>query len=137
MTDPDTQCSELRPCYRTINEPARLLGLTPGGWSGVIAAAALAYAFVGLSPLPWRLNFSVVAIGLGGPLVLLILREPGTIGPGRLLAAVVAWRFRPVDVVAPDGGRPVRRGGTRLDVPMELVDEADALEVLPWTEAAR
>lgn len=127
-----TNATELRPSYRTLNEPTRLLGLSLGGWAGVITAAAVAYAFVGLSPLPWRLNFSAVVIGLGGPLLLLILREPGTIGPGGLLLGAFAWRLRSSELVPPDSARPVSNGAVRLDAPLELVDDVETPADLPW-----
>lgn len=129
--------SELRPSYRTLNEPTRLLGLSLSGWAAVILAGGAGYAFLGVSPLPWRLNFSAVVIGLGAPVLLLVLREPGTIGPARLLAAVFAWRLRASEVVPPDEERPVRRGGMRLDAPLELVDTVDDAVDLPWTEASQ
>lgn len=136
MTDRNTHDSELRPSYRTLNEPTRLLGLSLAAWAGVIGAGGGGYAFLAVSPLPWRVNFSVIVIGLGGPVLLLILREPGTIGPGRLLAAVTVWRLRPTLVVAPDEQRTVRRGAVRLDAPVELVDDVEAADDLPWTAEA-
>lgn len=131
----DAQRGELRQAYRTLNDPTRLLGVSLAGWVALLLAGGIAYAFLGISPLPWRLNFSVVVIGLGGPVLLIVLREPGTIGPGRLLAAVFAWRLRPVRVVCPDELTPVRRGGLRLDVNAQAGDDesADPDNDAPWT----
>src|SRR5215213_8354314 len=104
---------ELRPAYRTLNEPTRLLGLPLAGWAALLVGGALAYGWLQVSPLPWRANFSLVVIGLGAPVGLLALQEPGTIGPGRLLAAVIGWRARPTVAVCPDDLHPVRAGGVR------------------------
>lgn len=134
MTESQGDLGELRPSYRTLNEPTRLLGLSLASWATVILAGAAAYAFVGLSPLPWRLNFSAVVIGLGGPVLLLILREPGTIGPGRLLAAVLLWRTRPVDLTAPSDDQPLRRGAVRLDAALTAALPSESSVELPWTD---
>jgi hypothetical protein len=123
---------EQRQSYRTLNEPTRLLSLSLGAWAATIAAAAVAYAFMRVSPLPWRLNFSTVAILLGAPLLVLILREPGTIGPGRLLVAALKWRIRPSRIVTETGATSVR-GAVRLDAAIELVDAVGAADV-PWAE---
>lgn len=124
--------SELRPSYRTLNEPTRLLGLSLSAWAAVIVAGCAGYAFVAVSPLPWRLSFSAIVIGLGGPVLLLVLREAGTIGPGQLLLAVFAWRLRPTRVTAPSSDQPVRRGAVRLDATVEPVDENELVAELPW-----
>ena len=86
---------ELRRAYRTLNEPARLLGISVAGWLAVLAAGALGYAWLLVSPLGWRANVSLAVIVLGAPVALLLLREQATISPGRLLVAVVRWRARP------------------------------------------
>lgn len=131
----DEVASEQRPSYRTLNEPTRLLGLSLSAWAAVIAAGGLAYGFLNVSPLPWRFNFSAVAIGLGAPVLLLILREPGTIGPGRLLLAVIAWRTSSQRIASPQAELPLRRGAVRLDAPIELIDEPAAESDLAWIEA--
>jgi hypothetical protein len=110
---------ELRPAYRTLNEPSRLLGLSGGGWLTVVVAGALAYGWLELSPLTWRANLSVVVVGLGAPSALLLLREASTVTPGRLLLAVLRWRTRSSMIVAHSDGRAVRRGAVRLDVAAE------------------
>ena len=89
--------SELRPAYRTLDEPTRLLGVSLGGWAALLLAGGVAYGWLMLSPLAWRANLSIAVIGLGAPLALLLLREQSTISPGRLLAAVVRWRAPPTD----------------------------------------
>lgn len=132
MTDTGHDLGELRSSYRTLNEPTKLIGLSLGAWAVVIGAGALAYAFLAISPLPWRANFSVIVIGLGAPVGLMVLREPGTIGPGRLLAAVLLWRLRPAVLVAPSTDAPVRHGAVRLDTPSEDAEAADSPAELPW-----
>src|SRR5215218_2810477 len=98
-----SEAHELRPAYRTLNEPTRLLGLSLSGWAVVLAAFAAGYGWLLVSPLPWRLNVSIAVILLGAPAALLILREQTTITPARLLAGVIAWRARPARLVAVTG----------------------------------
>jgi hypothetical protein len=124
---------ELRPAYRTLNEPTRLLGLSLGGWVVLLGAGGIGYGWLLVSPLPWRANFSLAAIGLGVPAALVLLREQSTISPARLLAAVVRWRTRPALLTAPTTERPLRNGAVRLDRPgldprEQVVDAAE----LPW-----
>jgi hypothetical protein len=111
----ESQSSELRAAYRTLNEPTRLLGLSIAGWATLLTAGALGYGWLLVSPLPWRANVSLAAIVLGLPAALLLLREQSTITPARLLVGVVRWRARASLLVAPTLERPVRRGGLRLD----------------------
>jgi hypothetical protein len=128
---------ELRPAYRTLDDPTRLLGVPLGGWAAILSAGGMAYAWLLVSPLGWRANLSVAVIGLGAPLALGLLREQSTISPGRLLVAVVRWRARPAAIVAPTMERPVRRGGVRLDTPGELpVPDEEAVDVVDavWPE---
>jgi hypothetical protein len=130
MSDHEPQ--ELRPAYRTLNDPSRLLGLSLGGWTTVLVAGALGYGWLMLSPFGWRANLSVVVVGLGAPAALLLLRESSTVSPGRLLLAVLRWRLRSPALVAPSSERPVRRGAIRLDSPpLEIADQAPEPE-LPW-----
>jgi hypothetical protein len=58
MSDPQT--SELRPAYRTLNEPSRLLGLSVTGWLTVVAAAGMSYGWLLVSPLPWVTSLGLV-----------------------------------------------------------------------------
>src|SRR3954470_22202107 len=108
---------ELRPAYRTLDDPIRFLGIPLSGWVALALAAGLGYGWLLLSPLGWRASVSVAVVALGGPACLLVLREQTTIGPGRLLLAVLRWRLRPALVLAPSEARPVRRGAVRLDAP--------------------
>lgn len=121
--------SELRPAYRTLNEPTRLLGLSIGAWLAIVAAAGTGYGWLLVSPLGWRVNVSMAVTGLGAPLALLVLREQTTIGPGRLLLAVAAWRLRPATITGLDEyPRGVRGGAVRLDTPAVSPDEESATE---------
>src|SRR4051794_1096419 len=135
MTVPEE--SELRPAYRTLDDPTRLLGVPLGGWMALMIAGGLGYGWLLLSPLGWRANLSVAVIGLGAPLALGLLREQATISPGRLLIAVVRWRARPAAIVAPSDQRPVRRGAVRLDRPAAAADVDALAELEPaWPEPA-
>jgi hypothetical protein len=129
--------SELRPAYRTLNEPTRLLCLSIAGWTVLLVAGGAGYGWLMVSPVSWRLNFTLAALVLGAPAALLLLREQSTITPARLLVAVVRWRARPAVLVAPTAERSVRRGGLRLDSPPPptagLVVDVDEL---PWLEQA-
>lgn len=130
-----TEGSELRPAYRTLNEPTRLLGLSLTGWAVVLVAGGAGYGWLLVSPLPWRVNVSLAAIVLGAPAALMVLREQSTISLARLLAGVVRWRARPALLVAPSSQRPVGRGGVRLDTPAPPRGEP-LIEVaqLPWLD---
>ena len=120
--------NELRPAYRTLNEPTRLLGLSLGGWAAVIVAGGLGYGWLMLSPLGWRANISVAVIAFGAPAALLLLRESSTVSPGQLLVAVLRWRVHSPTIV----DEPTRRGAVRLDTPAPPF-AADVVEPeLPW-----
>lgn len=108
---------ELRRAYRSLDEPVRFVGISLSGWIALLLAGGLGYGWLLVSPLGWRASVSVAVVALGGPACLLVLRESSTIGPGRLLVAVLRWRARPALIVAPSAERPVRRGGVRLDAP--------------------
>jgi hypothetical protein len=108
---------ELRPAYRTLDDPVRYLGLSLGAWVAIALAAGIGYGWLVLSPLGWRASVSVAVIVLGAPACLLALREPSTVGPARLLAGVLGWRARPARIHAPDLGTAARRGAIRLDAP--------------------
>jgi hypothetical protein len=124
--------SELRSAYKTLNEPARLLGLSVSGWLTVLSAFAAGYGWLMFSPLPWRMNFTLAVVVLGAPAALLVLRDDSTIGPARLLAGVLRWRTRAALLLAPSPQRPVRRGAVRLDSsPLEPPELADPGE-LAW-----
>ena len=120
--------NELRPAYRTLNEPTRLLGLSLGGWAAVIVAGGLGYGWLMLSPLGWRANISFAVIAFGAPAALLLLRESSTVSPGQLLVAVLRWRVHSPTIV----DEPTRRGAVRLDTPAPPF-AADVVEPdLPW-----
>jgi hypothetical protein len=120
--------NELRPAYRTLNEPTRLLGLSLGGWGAVIVAGGLGYGWLMLSPLGWRANISFAVIAFGAPAALLLLRESSTVSPGQLLVAVLRWRVHSPTIV----DEPTSRGAVRLDTPASPF-AADVVEPdLPW-----
>jgi hypothetical protein len=124
--------SELRPAYRTLDDPVRFLGISLGGWVGLALAAALGYGWLLHSPVGFRASVSVAVVGLGAPACLLVLREPSTVGPGRLLAGVVRWRARSPQIEAPGAPVPVRRGGVRLDAaPPAIYDSLTAAPLWP------
>jgi hypothetical protein len=128
---------ELRPAYRTLNEPTRLLGLSLGGWAVLLTAGGAGYGWLLISPLPWRANVSLAAIVLGLPAALMVLREQSTITPARLLGAVVRWRARPAVLVAPGRERRLRRGAVRLDEaqpPAAQLEPRADLGELPWLD---
>jgi hypothetical protein len=108
---------ELRPAYRTLNEPNRLFGLSLSTILAAAAAGGLGYAWLLVSPLPWRANVSIAVIGLGSPLVLL---------------AVIRWRTRPSTVEAVSAQSRVRRGAVRLDEPSLATRPPSPQTELPW-----
>jgi hypothetical protein len=124
---------ELRAAYRTLNEPTRLLGLSIGGWAVLLLVGGAGYGWLLVSPLPWRVNFSLAVIVLGAPAALVLLREQSTVSPGRLLWAVLRWRLRASTIVAASDERPVRRGGVRLHQPAPgPTAELVGVEGVPW-----
>ena len=127
---------ELRPAYRTLNEPSRLFGLSISTILASAVAAGLGYAWLLISPLPWRANVSIAVIGLGAPLVLLVVRESAALSPARLLLTVIRWRARPSSVDAVTAGTRVRDGAVRLDEPSGDSDSALSAPrtELPWLE---
>ena len=103
MSDGDPVRSEVTPNYRTLDEPTKLLGLSLGQWGAVALAAGFAYLLLLVSPLPWRVNVSLIVIFGGGPMVLLLLREQGALSAPQLVRAVFRWRSKPALLL---GGRP-------------------------------
>ena len=92
MSDGDPIRSEVTPNYRTLDEPTKLLGLSIGQWGAVALAAGFAYLLLLVSPLPWRVNVSLIVIFGGAPMVLLLLREQGALSASQLVGAVCRWR---------------------------------------------
>lgn len=131
MTPDHPESSELRPAYRTLSEPTLLLGVALSGWLTILTAAALGYGWLALSPLPWRLNASLVVIGLGAPVALLLLRETSAISPARLLSAAVRWRIRPSHIA---GTQPARDGAIRLTTAPGHAAAGGVSDELPWHE---
>jgi hypothetical protein len=120
MTDP----GELRPAYRTLDDPVRFLGLSLAGWIGGLVAAGVGYGWLLVSPLGWRPSVSVAVIALGAPTCLLLLREPSTVGPARLLVGILRWRIRGSRLVAPDRAA-ITSGGVRLETPRSSAKPGD------------
>jgi hypothetical protein len=107
---------ELVPCYRTIDQPSQLLGLSTAAWATALVCFGAGYAWVTISPLPFRLNLSLAVIGLGAPLILVMLREQTALSPGRVLAAVLRWRIKPT-LLGPPAIDAKIAGAVRLDEP--------------------
>ena len=124
--------AELVPCYRTIDQPSQLLGLSTGAWATALVCFAAGYGWVTVSPLPFRANFSLAVVFLGAPLILVMLREQTALSPGRVLAAVLRWRTTPMLLGPPELGAKVT-GGVRLDEPAAAEPAAEGAE-LDWLE---
>jgi hypothetical protein len=123
---------ELRWAYRTLDDPVRWLGVSLVGWITLLAAGGAGYGWLLLSPLGWRASVSVAVIALGSPALLLVLRESSTVGPGRLLCAVVRWRLRSPVIVAPSAELALRCGGVHLDTPAPEPAPADRVGAGSW-----
>lgn len=130
MTQPERE-PELRPAYRTLSEPTTLFGVALSGWAAILVAVASGYGWLLISPLPWRLNASLVTIGLGAPVSLLLLREALAISPVRLLGAALRWRIRPSRITA---STPVAGGAVRLTTAPEPVGPLEPDGALPWID---
>ena len=132
MPASDHNADELVPCYRTIDQPSQLLGLSTGAWATALVCFAAGYAWVTVSPLPFRANFSLAVILLGAPLILVMLREQTALSPGRVLAAVLRWRTTPTLLGPPALGAKIT-GGVRLDEPADTEPATGGAE-LDWLE---
>lgn len=132
MPTADPRQDELVPCYRTIDQPSQLLGLSTGAWATALICFAAGYGWVTVSPLPFRTNFSLAVIFLGAPLILVMLREQTALSPGRVIAAVLRWRTTPTLIGPPELGAKIT-GGVCLDAP---ADDRPAVEGtdLEWLE---
>ena len=126
---------ELRAAYQTLDAPTRLLGVSLSGWALLLATGGAGYAWLLVSPLPWRMNFTLVVVVLGAPAALMLLREESTITPARLLGAVVRWRVRPAFLNGPTDEQRVTKGAVRLDTSApEREAPLHDIEELPWPE---
>src|SRR4051812_42848513 len=132
MSEPDS--GELRRAYRTLDDPTRLLGISIGVWAALVVGAAVGYGWLLVSPLGWRANVSLVVIGLGAPLGLLALREQTTVSPGRLVLAIVAWRWRGATITALEDANAVTAGAVRLSepAPASAAPLDEFAPALPW-----
>jgi hypothetical protein len=127
--------SEITPAYRTLDEPTKLLGLAVGQWGALVLAGGFAYGWLLFSPLPWRLNVSLIVILAGAPLVLLILRAQGALSAPALIAAVWRWRTRPALLLGVSDETPPERGGVTLDEQPEDSSESVIDDQPLWVKA--
>ena len=134
MSDGDPGRSEVTPNYRTLDEPTKLLGLSVGQWGALALAAGFAYLLLLVSPLPWRVNVSLIVVFGGGPLVLLLLREQGALSAPRLVSAVFRWRSKPALLLAVDPEQPPRGGVVLLDEAPPGIGRDVLAEELPWLD---
>ncbi len=132
MPAADHKSDELVPCYRTIDQPSQLLGLSTGAWATALVCFAVGYGWVAISPLPFRANLSLAVIFLGAPLILVMLREQTALSPGRVLGAVLRWRTRPTLLGAPAIDARIG-GGVRLSEPA-VTEPAEGAADLDWLE---
>jgi hypothetical protein len=126
--------SEVTPNYRTLDEPSKQLGLSLSQWGAVALGAALAYLLILASPLPWRVNVSLIVIFGGGPMVLLLLREQGALSAAQLVSAVLGWRWRPALLLAVEPGEPPEGGVVVLDEAPAGIGRDELAAELPWLE---
>ena len=131
MSDADPIRSEVTPNYRTLDEPTKLLGLSIGQWGAVALAAGLAYLLLLVSPLPWRVNVSLIVIFGGAPMVLLLLREQGALSASQLVGAVCRWRAKAALLLAVEAELPRTGGVVLLDEAPADVGVDEPVEELP------
>ena len=134
MSDGDLIRSEVTPNYRTLDEPTKLLGLSIGQWGAMALAAGFAYLLLLVSPLPWRVNVSLIVIFGGAPMVLLLLREQGALSASQLVGAVFRWRTKPALLLAVDPDEPPRGGVVVLAEAPSGVGGDQLAEELPWLD---
>ena len=134
MSDGDPIRSEVTPNYRTLDEPTKLLGLSIGQWGAVALAAGFAYLLLLVSPLPWRVNVSLIVIFGGAPMVLLLLREQGALSASQLVSAVCRWRAKPALLLAVDAEQPPSGGVVVLDEAPADIGVDELVEELPWLD---
>jgi hypothetical protein len=88
--------------FRRLNDPERYYGLS---WRGRLAGAAgggLLYAAVGLSPLQTKPTISITVVVLGVIASLLYGLSGQALGPGRFVAAAIAYRLSAKHLTLPD-----------------------------------
>jgi hypothetical protein len=134
MSDGDPARSEVTPNYRTLDEPTKLLGLSIGQWGAVALAAGFAYLLLLISPLPWRMNVSLIVIFGGAPMVLLLLREQGALSASQLVSAVCRWRAKAALLLAVDAEEPPSGGVVVLDEAPSDIGVDEPVEDLPWLD---
>ena len=134
MSDGEPIRSEVTPNYRTLDEPTKLLGLSVGHWGAVALAAGFAYLLLLVSPLPWRMNVSLIVIFGGGPMVLLLLREQGALSATALIGSVLRWRSRPALLLGVDSDEPPQDGVVVLDEAPAGIGRDQLTAELPWLD---
>jgi hypothetical protein len=87
-----------------------------------------------VSPLPWRVNVSLIVIFGGGPMVLLLLREQGALSASQLVSAVLGWRWRPALLLSVEPGDLPEGGVVLLDEAPAGIGRDELAEELPWLE---
>ena len=132
MSDGDPTRSEVTPNYRTLDEPTKLLGLSIGQWGAVALASGFAYLLLLVSPLPWRVNVSLIVVFGGAPMVLLLLREQGALSASQLVSAVCGWRAKAALLLAVDAEQAPRGGVVVLDEAPADIGVDEPVEELPW-----
>lgn len=131
MSGSDVQ-DELRPSYRTLGDPTKLLGLSIAHWLLVVAAGGLAYGWLQVSPLGFRLSVSVAAVTLGPLIGFYLLFGSEGMPVGRVARGVFSWRFRASHLIATTAETRPRRGALVLRERPVYADQS--AEVVPWAD---
>ncbi len=94
MSDRKTSGASLvHPAYRHLERAPRLVGLTLAQWTGLVIAAASAYALARVLPFSSTYNLSISSTLIGVPLVVQMTASGGVNLFGFALA-VARWRRR-------------------------------------------
>jgi hypothetical protein len=101
--------------FRRLNDPERYYGLSWRGWLAAAGGGGLLYAAVRLSPLATKPTISITVVVLGIIASLLYGLSGQALGPGRYLAAAVAYRLSAKQLTL--SSKPDGRAFTLSDAP--------------------
>lgn len=92
--------------FRSLDDPAKLVGFTIGQWAMLIGATVGMFGFVHLAHLPGRAAITLFVFTIGLPAALTYVSESGGLQLGLLLRDMCRWRLRAKTLTAAAAGDP-------------------------------
>jgi len=92
--------------FRSLDDPAKLVGFTIGQWAMLIAATVAMFGLVHLTHLPGRAAITLLVFTIGLPAALTYVSESGGLQLGLLLRDMFRWRLRTKTLTAATAGDP-------------------------------